>query len=66
MTVTCPTCGADAEVLHEHDEEEGWEERAVPVIVTDLSCGHEAVTRTTWAAQEARLLDRYAGSEPCS
>lgn len=40
----CQTCGCAVAIVEESDEQIGYEERARPVRVMFLDCGHEIVT----------------------
>ena len=42
----CTTCGMAVEVVDEFDDQIGYEERARPVRVVALECGHDIVTET--------------------
>jgi len=48
-SVYCGECGVSVPVVDEDDEEIGYEEKARPVHVVKLDCGHDEVTPGRWA-----------------
>lgn len=46
--LTCPKCGEPRMLDERFDEQISFEERAQPVVVTRLDCGHEIVTPGRW------------------
>lgn len=46
---TCRTCHTVQRVVEEHDETKGFEEKAKPIRVLDLGCGHSTELPGRWS-----------------